>query len=335
MTSTFAQNDVLAARLQQAVLRHVGAPGPIGDLRRLTGGATKGTWMFDADVRAADHGRRRFIMQLSSAGATDRRLAAQDDAALLIAARAAGVPAPDVCAVLDDADGLGPGHITAYIEGETLGARILRDAKYAAARDTMAAQCGTILAAIHRIDPGLTPFLRRQDAAVQLADYRRIVDALGYRRPALELGLAWVHAHLPPPVPATVVHGDFRTGNLIVGDDGIRCVLDWELAVIGDPMQDLGWLCVKSWRFGGEAPVGGFGSRQQLFEAYEQASGSRVDRERVRFWEAFGNVKWAIMCLGMGLGRGEGEAPPGLEHLVIGRRVEEPLWDFLDLIATS
>ena len=344
----------LAERLQRAVVRHIGGPGTVHDLRRLTGGATKGTWVFDAEV--ADR-RRRFIMQLTSAGAPEgsdtatagaptagsnagpgaanRRLAAQDDAALLKAARAAGVPAPEVCAVLDPGDGLGSGHITACVEGETLGARILREPKYAGARGRMAAQCGTILAAIHRIDPAATPFLRRRDAAAQLADYRRMVEGFGYRRPALELGLAWVHAHLPAPVPATVVHGDFRTGNLIVGEDGIRCVLDWELAEVGDPMQDLGWLCVKSWRFGGAAPVGGFGTRQQLFEAYEQASGTRVDGERVRFWEAFGNVKWAIMCLSMGLGRRDAGALPGLEHLVIGRRVEEPLWDFLDLIEAS
>jgi aminoglycoside phosphotransferase (APT) family kinase protein len=176
------------------------------------------------------------------------------------------------------------------------------------------------------------PFLRRRDAAAQWATVRRTVDRCGLRHPALEFGLRWVEQHLPRPVEARVVHGDFRTGNLIVGGDGVRCVLDWELAVFGDPMQDLGWLCINAWRFGGAAPVGGFGSREQLFEGYRRSSGSGVDRERVRFWEAFGNVKWAIMCLSMGLGRGSADRPVGLEHLVIGRRVEEPLLDFLNLI---
>ena len=73
------------------------------------------------------------------------------------------------------------------------------------------------------------------------------------------------------------MHGDFRHGNLIIGPDGVRAVLDWELAHTGDPMEDLGWICVNSWRFGEiDKPVGGFGTREELFAGYE-AAGRRVD----------------------------------------------------------
>jgi aminoglycoside phosphotransferase (APT) family kinase protein len=125
------------------------------------------------------------------------------------------------------------------------------------------------------------------------------------------------------------VHGDFRDGNFIVGEEGIRCVLDWEIGQSGDPMQDLGWVCVKTWRFGGKKPVGGFGTREDLFEAYEKASGHSVDPAHVRFWEAYGSVRWGIGCFSMGT-RGTEEV--GIERCAIGRRVEEPLWDFLNLI---
>jgi aminoglycoside phosphotransferase (APT) family kinase protein len=146
------------------------------------------------------------------------------------------------------------------------------------------------------------------------------------------LGLRWAEERAPRDARSTVVHGDFRTGNLIVGEDGLRAVLDWEVAQICDPMQDLGWLCVKTWRFGGPQPVGGFGAREDLFAAYEQASGSAVDPRHVLFWEAFGSVKWAIMCLRKGLRYTDGTEDVSVEQSAIGRRVEEPLWDFLNLI---
>ena len=247
----------------------------------------------------------------------------------MIEAVKAGVLAPRVRAILEPVDGLGPGYVTERVPGETLGTRVVREERFAAARAAMAAQCGNILAAIHRIDLAAVPFLKRQDAAAMVAAQRTIVDYHGFRLPALELGLRWAADNVPKESRHTVVHGDFRTGNLIVGEEGIRCVLDWEIAQSGDPMQDLGWVCVKTWRFGGALPVGGFGAREDLFAAYEKASGHAVDPAHVRFWEAFGSVKWAIGCLRMGM-RGMQEV--GVERCAIGRRIEEPLWDFLQLI---
>ena len=111
----------------------------------------------------------------------------------------------------------------------------------------------------------------------------------------------WLDAHCPPP-PATprLVHGDFRNGNLMIGLDGVRAVLDWELAHIGDPMADLGWICVNSWRFGvADKPVGGFGVREDLWAGYESAGGAPVDRAHARWWEVFGSLRWGVMCAGM------------------------------------
>jgi len=193
----------------------------------------------------------------------------------------------------------------------------------------MARQCGEILAAIHRIDPAGLPFLMNQDAAAHIAAHRHILNHYGFRLPALELALRWAEQNVPRRQRHTVVHGDFRTGNLITGEEGIRCVLDWELAQTGDPMQDLGWLCIRTWRFGGAAPVGGFGSREDLYTAYESAGGYRVEPSHARFWEAFGNVKWAVDCLRLGM-RGIEEG--SIERSAIGRRIEEPLWDFFNLI---
>lgn len=323
-------------RLQAAVARRVGAPGVILNLQHLTGGANKTTWSFDAQI--GDR-REEFIVQLSSAGAQEApnpladvapHITADQDARVMIAAVATGVPAPRVRAIFEASDGLGPGYVTERVAGETLGPRIVRDEKYAHARSLMTAQCGEILAGIHRIDPKQVAFLPYLDAAQMVAAQYKIADFYGFHNPALELGLKWAAQNVPREPRRTVVHGDFRTGNFIVGEtDGIRLVLDWEIAQSGDPMQDLGWLCVKTWRFGGRSPVGGFGRREDLFAAYEKAGGMAVDPKAVRFWEAFGSVKWAIGCLRMGL-RGIEEV--GIERCAIGRRIEEPLWDFLNLI---
>ncbi len=205
----------------------------------------------------------------------------------------------------------------------------MRDAKFAGARAVMAKQCGEILAATHRIELARVPFLMRQDAAAHVEAHRQIVDRFGLQLPALDMALKWAAENIPQDTRHTVVHGDFRLGNLIVGEDGIRCVLDWELGQNGDPMQDLGWLCIRTWRFGGSEPVGGFGSRADLYSSYERASGYSINPAHVRFWEAFGNVKWVIHCLRLGM---RGVAETGIERCAIGRRIEEPLWDFLNLI---
>ena len=138
---------------------------------------------------------------------------------------------------------------------------------------------------------------------------------------------------MPPPTELTVIHGDFRNGNVIATPErGIEAVIDWEIGQIGDPMQDLGWFCVKTWRFGGRLPAGGFGSREALFEGYEKAGGRTVDPARVRFWEAFGSVRWAVMCLRKGMLYATAEEPISIEQCTIGRRIEEGLYDFLNLI---
>jgi len=324
-------NEEIATRLQAVIARHLGAPGTIHDLRQLTGGASRSTSLFEAEANGARH---HLIMQSGGVWA-DRatglapQLEPEQDAKLMIAATEVGVPAPKVRAILEPADGLGRGYITDFVEGETLGQRIVRDAKFASARALMAQQCGEILAATHRIDLARVPFLLCQDAAAHVEAHRQIVDRFGLQLPALDMALRWAAENVPQDARHTVVHGDFRLGNLIVGADGIRCVLDWELGQSGDPMQDLGWLCIRTWRFGGAAPVGGFGSREDLYTSYERASGYSINPAHVRFWEAFGNVKWVIHCLRLGM---RGVAETGIERCAIGRRIEEPLWDFLNLI---
>jgi aminoglycoside phosphotransferase (APT) family kinase protein len=332
-----SEPQALAAALASIVARHLGPPGDVHRLMRLTGGATKGTWAFDAQVGPAVLPLILQHVEPRAGGAGDAtvqvpRVLGEQEAVLLAAAASAGVPVARVRAILAPDDGLGIGLITDRVEGETLGPRIIRDARLAAARAGLARQCGEILAALHRgVAPPAAPFLTEQGPASQLALYRKIYESFDQPQAAMEAALAWAAAHLPRGGATTVVHGDFRTGNFVMGPHGIRAVLDWEIAHVGDPMEDLGWLCVRTWRFGGRQPVGGCGRRQDLFEAYERAGGGTVDPARVQYWEAFGCIKWSIICMMKGRGH-MAAGQRDLEQLAIGRRAEEPLWDFLELV---
>jgi aminoglycoside phosphotransferase (APT) family kinase protein len=317
--------------LAQVAGRALGRDVTIDGLRRLSGGASRETWAFEAvALGGARHGLvlRRDPSASESSG-TDR----STEYALLEVAGRHGVPVPHVRALLEAADGIGSGFLMDHIDGETIARRILRDDEYAKARELLAGQCGTVAAAIHAIPTEELPPLAVQDAVTLLAQYRAVLDTTGEPHPAFELGLRWLEARIPPPPerPA-LVHGDFRNGNFIVGAEGLRAVLDWELAHLGDPIEDLGWLCVKSWRFGNtDRLVGGFGGLDALLDAYEAAGGGRVDRDAVRFWLAFGTLKWGVICIMQAFTHLNGVVH-SVELATLGRRVAEMEWDLLDIM---
>ncbi|MHB1445777.1 MAG: phosphotransferase family protein, partial [Acidimicrobiales bacterium] len=164
------------------------------------------------------------------------------------------------------------------------------------------------------------------------ARYRSLFEALNGVSPVFEAAFRWLEDNRPAPRVPSIVHGDFRNGNLIVGPDGIRAVLDWELAHVGDPMEDLGWLCVKSWRFGVGLPVGGFGTYEDLITGYEEAGGDPVERSSLLWWEVFGNLRWGIICM-MQASAHTGRAIRSVELAAIGRRVCEVEWDLLSILS--
>jgi aminoglycoside phosphotransferase (APT) family kinase protein len=245
----------------------------------------------------------------------------------------AGVPSPRVLHVLQSQDDLGTGFIMQRVEGETIARKILRDDKFASARPLLARQLGKVAAGIHNLPASKLPKLRRMTAAKEIAELERDYRSLDWPRPVFELALRWLRDRDPgPSQDVTLVHGDFRHGNLIIGPDGLRAVLDWELAHLGDPMEDLGWICVNSWRFGEiDKPVGGFGAREELFAGYESA-GRRVNAERVKFWEVMGTLRWGVMCCGM-MQRFRIGPEHSIERAMIGRRSSETEIDLLRLLA--
>jgi aminoglycoside phosphotransferase (APT) family kinase protein len=308
-----------------------GATGVAG-AEKLSGGASQETWSFD--ILHPD-GVVGAILRRSPPGygAAPTRAAGLDaEATLMQLAYDAGLPSPKVLHVLQPQDQLGTGFIMSRIAGETIARKILRDAQFSRARPLLARQLGEVAAGIHQLDSSKLPDLRRMSAAKEIADLDREYRSFNWPRPVFELALRWLRERDPgPPNEVTLVHGDFRHGNLIIGPDGLRAVLDWELAHLGDPMEDLGWVCVNSWRFGEiDKPVGGFGSREELFAGYE-AAGRRVDPDRVMFWEVMGTLRWGVMCCGM-MQRFRSGPDHSMERAMIGRRSSETEIDLLRLL---
>lgn len=314
-----------------ALVRRMVPGAELANLRRLSGGASQETWAFDAADASSTHA---FILRRGAPAAVPHPIAAgfAVEAAAITAAAAQGVPCPHVRHRLDPPDQLGDGFVTDYVEGETLARRIQRDDAFATARRTMTGAFGEILARIHRVPVDTLPPMRSAGIARTLAVMREALAADPTPRPVFEWALAWATLRAPAePAALALVHGDFRLGNLIVGASGVRAVLDWELAHLGDPAEDLAWISLPPWRFGAMArPVAGLGQRAEMFDAYARTGGASVDPARVHWWEIVGSLRWGLFCAEM-LGRFRSD-DPSVERGMIVRRISENEIDLLAAI---
>jgi aminoglycoside phosphotransferase (APT) family kinase protein len=317
-----ADPGVLARLLERRLTAMRGTAVAVTGLTRLTGGASRESWSFEA---TAGDDSARLVLRRDPPHAARPEGMARETAAIAAAHRA-GVPVPRPVDSGADPAVLGaPYMITEYVAGETIGRRLLRDDRYAGARRAMAGELGRTLARIHGVPIGAVPGLEAYEPLERLrADY----DALGEPLPTIEIALRRLERSRPAPVPETLVHGDFRTGNLIIAPGGLRAVLDWELVHRGDPREDLGWLCVKCWRFGSPLPAGGFGGVDELLDGYAEVAGWRPDPDDVLWWQIYGTARWAVGCRTMAEAHLSG-ALRSVELAAIGRRVCEQEHDLL------
>ena len=319
----------VAAALDRLAPRLSPAATGARNARRLSGGASLETWAFDLDDGTPLILRRR----PDGALPRDTALPLASEADLIRAADAAGAPVPSVVRVCAPGDALGEAYVMRRLEGETLGRRIVRDEAFAGVRPGLSRRCGEVLARIHAIPIEGLPSLTTSDARGELARYEALYRQMGAQRPILEAAFRWLESIAPPPPETSVlVHGDFRNGNLMIHPEhGLAGVLDWELAHLGDPAEDLGWMCVNSWRFGEwRKPVGGFGDYADLLAGH----GGDITLDRVKFWQALGSLKWGVMCLMMYQSFAAG-ADRSIERAMIGRRTSETEIDLVALMEAA
>ncbi len=283
-------------------------------LTRLSGGAHKETWSFDAV--AADGARTELVLRADPPGRPGEPDAVNREAVAISSAHAAGLRVPELLLVSP------AGMVMRRVPGETIARKILRDEQYSRARGLLVGQLGQFAAGLHAL---ASPLGYAPDPLAELT-----AELEGFGRPSevFELALDWLGAHPPPERDPVLVHGDFRLGNLIVGADGLRAVLDWELTHTGNPAEDLGWLCVKAWRFGAAPPVAGLGTRAELLVGYRAAGGADIGLDELRWWETLGTLRWGVICLAQADAHLSG-AHRSVELAAIGRRVCEQEWDLL------
>jgi aminoglycoside phosphotransferase (APT) family kinase protein len=313
----------------RSVLEESGAdPGEVA-LAPIPGGASRETWLVEGSGR-------RWVLRRDPEGSVSL-VALREEFHLIEQAAGGGVPVPDPVAFEPAGGRFGSaGMLLGFVDGTSVAPRVLRKPEFERAREALTVQLAGSLARIHAIDVaalnGVVPTVVRDPALDQIEEWERQLDEIDEPLPAVELGLRWLRANAPEPARSHLVHGDFRLGNFIVDENGLAAVIDWELSHLGDPAEDIGWLCIRSWRFGNDdLPVAGVGRLDEFIAAYEAAGGGQVDRNRVRYWEAFGNVKWAIICARQAHDHLSG-VRPSHELASLGRRICEPEWDLLQLI---
>ena len=305
----------------------------------LSGGAVQENWLVDLEIEGGPRaGRMDCVLRCDSptAGVAISHGRAQEFA-LLKTVFDAGVKVPEPLWLCADAAVIGrPFFLMRRIGGTAAAHVLVKDRRVGGDRVRLAEQLGRELARIHSVRPphAALDFLPQYDespALHRVAQHRAFLDAHHTAYPALEWGLRWLERHAPARGLVTLCHGDYRTGNYMVDDNGLTGILDWEFASWSDPLEDLGWLCAKCWRFGNAAEeAGGIGAREDFYRGYESESGRRVDPDAVRYWEVMAHTGWAVIAIQQAERYCSGEEN-SLMLALTGHIVPELEWEILNM----
>jgi len=320
--------EELASALSKKLLE-VDIKGKVSNLEPLTGGASKEIWKFEVSNAKKS---TKMILRRGSGIEGPLAIKTADEARIQKEVIKVGAPVPKILAVSKNEEELGDSYIMHFVEGESIARKILRDKEYKKALPILAYQCGEAIAKIHNVDINNFSFLPKKPAEDQLEDLYSTYQSFEQPSPVFEYAYLWLKEQDFGNFQESLVHGDFRLGNIIVNADGLQSIIDWELAHIGNPLQDLGWVCGNSWRFGkNDKVVGGFGELEDLLEGYNSVSKLKVNKEMVKCWQVFGTFRWGVICLIQAYAHLNGTIN-SIEKAAIGRRVSETEIDIVDLL---
>lgn len=322
--------------LEAVLLKTIAGFSALQSCQRLSGGASQETWRLDMTTSSGPVtlALRRAVATVGSDISQDS-IGINAEATLIQLAAQSAVPVPTIVYTLTPQDKLGEGMLMQWLEGSTRGPHIVHKDRYQDIRPGLAYRCGTILGHIHSIatdTPGLCQLSSRSTRQC-IEDSWQLYQSFNTPQPMIDYTARWLLDNIPRQQQRRLLHGDFRNGNLMIcPQQGISGVLDWELASIGDPVRDLGWLCVNSWRFGCPSlAVGGFGEIKDLLAGYFESTGCEVAQQHLDYWIVFGSFWWSITCLRMAYAYRDNPSL-GLERVAIGRRSSEAQMDCADMI---
>lgn len=322
----------MKAALEEALSGLLGTAVTVRRAGLIPGGASKESWAVDA---ATDGGALSLLVRRAGGGVIySETLSLEREHAVVAAAYAAGVRAPKTYGYLPDVAGR-EAFVMERVAGESIGRKVVKLPELAGARAKLPEQMADELAKIHAIPLDSLPFLPGGDgegAAGVIERLYRELDALREPHPAIEYGLRWLRDHAVTGHGRVVVHGDFRIGNLLVDEEGLTGVIDWEFCHVGDPAEDLAWPLVRAWRFGQDGlRLGGIGPVDAYLARYNARTGRDVGRESLFFWEVMGNVKWAVGCLTQARRHLSGKER-SVELASLGRLAAEVEYEIVDLV---
>ena len=324
--------DALAGWLAAAA----GADGArVEDATSLTGGAIHQHWRIDVAFAGSSLAGDAVALVLRAEGdaTLEESLSVEREFAIARAAFEAGVAVPEPLWQCDDAVLGRAFSIWRFVEGVAAGHLLVRDETLGGPRPALLSRLGEELTRIQTITPGhpgleWLPVPEPSPALAAVATYRAALDAHPRPRPALEWGLRWLEREAPETERLVLVHSDYRTGNFIVGEDGLRGVLDWEFARWGDPLEDPAWLSARAWRFNRyDRRAGGLGDLAD----FERGYGRELPPRALHYWEVMAHVRWAIIAIHQGERHSSGRQP-SLELALTGRIVDEIELEVLTLI---
>jgi aminoglycoside phosphotransferase (APT) family kinase protein len=323
----------------EAARRALGEGASVGEARKLAGGAMHESWALDATIDAR---ARELVVRVSPAGRTDYEKTRREFEVLRVAfARGVRCPEPiDVGRFESGEDYL----VMARARGDSNPRQLVTSERFRSARERLVTQLAEDLAIIHGIQPEdvvAAPNMRGPGPGEDpLAFHRREAEAmygvfLLNPHPAIEWAFRWIDRQIEklekPRRQPCVVHGDFRVGNVMYDEEGLTAILDWEGTHIGEPEEDITWLCTRVWRFGqNDREAGGIASREDWIRAYEKASGLAISRERVATWEVLQNIRWAEITMMQARAHLDGHTKSH-ELAAIGRRTAETELEILRL----
>ncbi|MCK9519568.1 MAG: phosphotransferase family protein [Dehalococcoidia bacterium] len=290
----------------EAVHKAFGKESLVDQPRKLAGGAVHDSWAVDATV---DGVRHELVVRATPPGRVDHEKTRREFEVLRVAF-SRGIRCPEPIAVGESETGEDYLLMT-RVRGDTNPRQLLTGDAYAEARRVIIQQLAEDLARIHEITPddvAAAPGMRGPEAGEDALAYSRRQVEASYRadllnpHPAVEWAFRWLDRQIAT-LPKTgkepcVVHGDFRIGNMLYDEQGLTSVLDWEGTHIGEPEEDLAWLCTRVWRFGkNELEAGGVAPREEWIQAYEKAAGRAISRDRVAAWEVLQNIRWCQITM--------------------------------------
>ncbi len=274
-------------------------------IQPLTGGSIQENWKLICEIKGGEYaGMHYYVLRCDAPSCISASLSRRQEFNILRTVFKAGVTVPEPLWLCEDTDVVGRTfYIMKFIDGVALGPKIVKDQTLGGNRETLTRQLGQELAKIHSIVPPIEaldflPMPEQHPGLYVISKLRKQLDDFDEPRPMLEWGLRCAELNLPKKPSLTLTHQDYRTGNYLVDDKGLKGILDWEFTAWGDSMSDIAWFCAECWRFSRpDLEAGGIASRQVFYDAYQASSGKRIDEKAVYFWEIVAHVRWAIIAL--------------------------------------